>query len=145
MSAPFFVPFNFQPVSTAKGTGTYTCPAGKYALVTVTLSVEARGNPGAGTTYAYGSSDSSSQVFSVWVAAGQTVQGSLSNASATSASANQASTSATGTASYQVDGVTSGSVRASASAGHGNAVALTSSVTGTSSFHYYAQEFNQLT
>lgn len=33
MSAPFIVPFNFQPVSTSNKTASYTIPAGKYALV----------------------------------------------------------------------------------------------------------------
>ena len=35
MSAPFFLPFNFQPSSVAVKTGSYTIPAGKYARVTV--------------------------------------------------------------------------------------------------------------
>jgi len=35
MSAPFFLPFNFQPVSVSVKTGSYTIPAGKYARVTV--------------------------------------------------------------------------------------------------------------
>lgn len=39
MSAPFFVPFNFQPISIQRGSGTYTVPAGKYARVSVNLSV----------------------------------------------------------------------------------------------------------
>jgi len=33
MSAPFFVPFNFQPYSTTIKTTSYTIPAGYYALV----------------------------------------------------------------------------------------------------------------
>jgi hypothetical protein len=39
MAAPFFVPFNFQPISIQRGSGTYTVPAGKYARVTINLSV----------------------------------------------------------------------------------------------------------
>lgn len=36
MSAPYIIPFNFQPVSTvASSSGTYTVPAGKYAKVTI--------------------------------------------------------------------------------------------------------------
>ena len=37
MSAPFFLPFNFQPSSVAVKTGSYTIPAGKYARVTATI------------------------------------------------------------------------------------------------------------
>jgi hypothetical protein len=33
MSAPFIIPFNFQPVSTSVKTASYTIPAGKYARV----------------------------------------------------------------------------------------------------------------
>jgi hypothetical protein len=35
MSAPFIVPFNFQPVSVSVKTASYTIPAGKYARVVV--------------------------------------------------------------------------------------------------------------
>jgi outer membrane lipoprotein SlyB len=35
MSAPFIVPFNFQPVSVSVKTGSYTIPSGKYARVYV--------------------------------------------------------------------------------------------------------------
>jgi len=39
MSAPFVIPFNFQPSSSSRGTtASYTVPAGKYALVTITIS-----------------------------------------------------------------------------------------------------------
>ena len=38
MSAPFLIPFNFQPINTVVGSsGTYTVPANKYAYATVTL------------------------------------------------------------------------------------------------------------
>lgn len=37
MSAPFIVPFNFQPVSVSVKTASYTIPAGKYARVLVNL------------------------------------------------------------------------------------------------------------
>lgn len=33
MSAPFIVPFNFQPVSTTIKTASFTVPAGKYGLI----------------------------------------------------------------------------------------------------------------
>jgi hypothetical protein len=35
MSAPFIIPFNFQPVSVAVKTASYTIPAGQYARVVV--------------------------------------------------------------------------------------------------------------
>jgi hypothetical protein len=37
MSAPFIVPFNFQPDSVSVITSSYTIPAGKYARVVVNL------------------------------------------------------------------------------------------------------------
>ena len=37
MTAPFVIPFNFQPESVSVETGSYTVPAGKYARVTVNL------------------------------------------------------------------------------------------------------------
>jgi len=37
MSAPFVIPFNFQPESVSVRTGSYTIPAGKYAFVTVNV------------------------------------------------------------------------------------------------------------
>lgn len=40
MSAPYIIPFNFQPVSTvASSSGTYTVPAGKYARVTISNAI----------------------------------------------------------------------------------------------------------
>jgi hypothetical protein len=33
MSAPFFIPFNFQPASVSVKTASYTIPAGRYAYV----------------------------------------------------------------------------------------------------------------
>lgn len=41
MSATIVVPFNHQPVSSASGDTTYTCPSGKYARVTCSVSVSA--------------------------------------------------------------------------------------------------------
>lgn len=37
MSAPYIVPFNFQPVAISVKTTSYTIPAGKYARVVVNL------------------------------------------------------------------------------------------------------------
>jgi hypothetical protein len=42
MSAPYIIPFNFQPVNTGISNSTYTVPAGKYARVVVNLSASAR-------------------------------------------------------------------------------------------------------
>lgn len=35
MAAPYIIPFNNQPVQTVASTGSYTVPAGKYALVNI--------------------------------------------------------------------------------------------------------------
>jgi hypothetical protein len=37
MTAPFVMPFNFQPTSVSVKTGSYTIPSGKYARVSVAL------------------------------------------------------------------------------------------------------------
>jgi hypothetical protein len=39
MSAPYIIPFNFQPVSTVVGTtASYTVPSGKFAIIDVSIS-----------------------------------------------------------------------------------------------------------
>lgn len=37
MSAPFIIPFNFQPESISVKTASYTVPAGKYAYITANV------------------------------------------------------------------------------------------------------------
>lgn len=142
-------PFNNQPISSQTGTGTYTCPVGKYARVTVTLSAAAVGVPSfAGSpssNIGNGSSDSSSAVFDIWVKSGDTVSGTLSNASASTASATAGFTSGTTTASYSVNSNVAGTIRATASVAHNSNAAAVSTVTGSSSFHYHAQEYNEIT
>lgn len=40
MSAPYIIPFNFEPASTvASSSGTYTVPAGKYARLTISNAI----------------------------------------------------------------------------------------------------------
>lgn len=52
MSAPFFLPFNFQPASSTVKTGDFTIPSGKYGLI-VNLGI-----PVTGTAYAPGTNNS---------------------------------------------------------------------------------------
>lgn len=83
MSAPFIIPFNFQPVNS--GTiynGTYTVPANKYARVVVTLSASARIFstslvPDGGESIAI-SNSSDSLSLEVWARAGEVFSASVS-------------------------------------------------------------------
>ena len=74
----FLIPFNHQPANTTFGnTGApYTCPAGKYARVTATLSVaQANASYGLDTGSAYGVGNGTGQVavISVWIKSGDAV------------------------------------------------------------------------
>jgi hypothetical protein len=158
MSAPFFVPFNFQPASTAKGTGTYTCPAGKYALVTISVSGSAYPNSTL-TEHALAASSSQgsesfNETLNIWVRSGETVSASLSNASATQSSSGiftgwlRALSQTTATINHSSSPIAVFRATGYQDAYDSNSTSgnnVTVSVAGNSSFHYYAQEFNELT
>lgn len=51
MSAPYIIPFNFQPVNTVVGTSaSYTVPAGKYAIAKINISASTWLNGFGGTS-----------------------------------------------------------------------------------------------
>lgn len=152
MGAPIVVPFNNQPISTQKGTGTYTCPAGKYARVTVSVSGRAYVSALAGGASMQDMAISSGQFsesFDIWVSPGDTVSGTLSGASGgpSSSAANTgcviASSATTVTVSHNATAIAQ--FRANVTAGfsdNSGAVACSMTFAGESSFHFFAQEYN---
>lgn len=81
-----FIPFNHQPVSVGRSTGTYTVPSGKYARVTVSAYVSARtsaNSSGSGFTISSYNThgDTHNEVFHYWLSAGDSITFSGSSAS----------------------------------------------------------------
>lgn len=154
MSAPIILPFNNQPVSTQKGTGTYTCPAGKYARVRVTIRARATARvsslaSASATTPATQETNVANESFEVWVGPGDTIAATLSNASGTQAvaanialairlSTTTVTVNHNGTAIAIIEATAGTQVATSA----GGSATLES--TGSSSFHFFAQEYNIL-
>jgi hypothetical protein len=154
MASPIILPFNNQPVSTQKGTGTYTCPAGKYARVTVNVRARATASLTAAaslnaTTPGTHETNVANESFDIWVGPGDTVSATLSNASGTQAVGSNISL-ATRTAATTVTvnhnaaaiGIIEAVASCQVSTGAGGSATLTSS--GSSSFHFFAQEYNIL-
>jgi hypothetical protein len=68
MSAPFIIPFNFQPVTTSVKTSSYTVPAGKYAKVVpsradFTINGSSLSSSESATVVASGSSATTFQIY----------------------------------------------------------------------------------
>jgi len=154
MSAPFIIPFNMQPVSHQTGTGTYTCPAGKYAKVTVFIRGTATGVIGNGGAVDYLdmpiiTSDSFNSVFDVWVKSGDTIAATLTNPSTVGNTGavligQHEYITAQVNASVAHNGTTIGTFAAKASCGckYKTIASNILSISGTSGFNYFAQEFN---
>lgn len=90
MSAPFFIPFNFQPVNTGRSSTTYTVPAGFYAQVQINLAAYANATlantdvQGLFTPINYNSdSESDSRNISLFLKAGDVITFNSSVASGT--------------------------------------------------------------
>lgn len=160
MASNLIVPPTLQPVSTQKGTGTYTCPTGKWAIVSITASVASIASVTAtgtvNTTNVLSnsalSSGQDSTSFQIYVDEGDTVASLASLAAATNsysgASSGTARTSGTTTLTIQHGGTAIGIIRAVGSAAH--TINQTSGITtvevnGSSSFHWFAQEYNIIT
>ena len=155
MASIVSIPFNFQPASTQKGTGTYTCPAGKYALVTVTTS----GSAYPSSTSAANADGVASVVAndfnistSYWVSAGDTISATLVNASGTQTTGmtfvGTALFGAQTTSTINHNGSPVGIYRARCTFSlydAGGAASYDVTFSGSSSFYFFAQEFNQIT
>lgn len=146
-----FIPFNHQPVSTSRGTGTFTCGAGKYARVRVQISGTAYASNiatnGSSTFGGGGSSDSFNYSFEIWVKSGDTVAFSAASAASASTGAVAAGTVTDSTyieVHYNGNVIAVGECAAFAyhnlSAGTGS-----SSVSGNLNYIWYAEEYNELT
>lgn len=149
MAAPYIIPFNFQPVSTSSGSGTYTVPAGKYARITVTLNASVFMSSGSATTIgnfpSQGSSISDSVVIDVWAKAGDAISFTSSVPSSTSAAGTPSAVgfvSGTCTSSANLNGVAFGRARASTTLTSSNSASSTVTVTGSVDALYYAEEYN---
>jgi hypothetical protein len=165
MASKLIIPFDNKPVSTAQGTsGTYTVPANKYALVTISVSGYAGGtadgyiNSSIGATAAVATSsateDSFNQTVSLWLVAGDTVTCTISAASDSYSTASSAayfvrdSCSGVTTATITVKGATYMVFNAFATASSScsssssdNYKTVVGAVTGAGNWGYFAQEY----
>jgi len=150
MSADLFNPFNHQPISTQRGSGTYTCPAGKYARVVITLAGYALGIPGTATVnpiHIAATSSSFNETVDIWVKAGDVITFSLVAAGSSTGAVAAGSVNGTSTASALYNGTSFAKFIAGAAATHAvqSAGTSTSDVTGASEVNWYAAEYNVLT
>lgn len=153
MSSSHVIPFDHKPVSIQVGSGTYTCPTGKYARVTINLSGYAQSLftcTGSGISTLDLQNGMVNHSFDVWVNAADTIAATLSNASGTTNCPVTAITSAAGETTITVNrsGTTIGVFRAHTQANvynsqNTNAGTITRS--GSSSFNWVAEEFNVIT
>lgn len=149
MSAPFFVPFNFQPTSIQRGSGTYTVPAGKYARVTISVTGEAYGIISAPyPSENVVSNGSFCESVDIFLKSGDVLTVSQSNASATGSTAPTSSATAITTVNLSINSTifavfTCRGYAYSVTSGSPNNA--TSSVSGSSSVNWIAQEFNEIT
>lgn len=152
MAAPFIIPFDNNQTSDDFGNPgrTYTCPAGKYARVTVTLSAIATGNITAASAVAndaFGTSNNSNATsFEIWVTAAQVVSVTTVEASNTNTGTGPAfrNAAATTTSSCLVDSNLVGEINASAKAFHqgGGAGTTTVIVDGSGAANFHVAEYN---
>lgn len=150
MGSPIVVPFNNQPVSTQKGTGTYTCPAGKYARVQISVSGTARtlvtgSRPNAASQGDLDlTCDSFNESFDIWVGPGDTISASLSNPSGSTNVAAGSIQSAASEASATINhnGSPIATFRAVTQGTVGSNSATSFARSGSTSFHFFAQEYN---
>jgi hypothetical protein len=101
MGNAFVFPFNYRPSARKFGdTGTsYTCPSGKYAMITATLYVSAYGQINAASGVTHVTTDSNAVVVNFWVDDGDVVTATVNTTGASdSASTGPIALSASGIA-----------------------------------------------
>lgn len=142
-----FIPFNHQPVSTSRGTGTFTCGSGKYARVRIQVSGAAYGVAAvdAASAASYSTSDSFCDSFDVWVNDGDTISFSTSVASATTGSVTSGTASGNSSVTVNYNGSAIAAYRCYAAAGHSVGSPATSTINGSADAYWYAEEYNELT
>jgi hypothetical protein len=155
MSSPIVVPFNFRPVSIQRGTANYTCPAGKYAKVTINTSGAAFGSR-SGVFFISPDSthhrviDSFNKTVQIWVNSGDVISNALSNANSSVSSNNTSSIrmatgETTSTINYNGNPIAIFRARGGDIAGGRSTEGfIEANVSGNSSYHFYAEEYNQI-
>lgn len=154
------IPFNYDPVENKETTTSYTVPAGKYALVTATLSVSATGkvenNVGVGITpdsKMAVSSDSNSVSVTLKLLEGAVLTKSESPASASDTSSTTDTrwvfAEDTSNASLLVDAVEVSEIDCSAFAGcfdneSTSNANVKATITGTAKVHWHIAEYNSI-
>jgi len=147
MSAPYIIPFNFQPTNIVAGTtAAYTVPSGFYAIVKVSMTATAHASHpevGAGASGSQVSTDSSEKCFELILMDGDQITSSLSNASgtfATGASATEMA-SATTTATVSVNATAIAVCKAVVGATANTSASTTITFSGESHVGYVAAEY----
>lgn len=157
------IPFNYDPVDNLETSASYTVPAGKYAIISATLSVSAYGNvfeSGAGGAGALGnlapsiSATANSTTIELKLKAGSIVTKSETPASSSSSSNGNSTgviyTSATSNCKLLVDGVEVSEIDCGAFAwgydsSSSSEVNVTAQVVGTAKVHWSIAEYNSIT
>lgn len=140
MSSPYIMPFNNMPANTGAGSTTYTVPAGKYARVTI--SIEAAFNIElTSQQITYPTISCQSQIFTVWMRAGDVLSGSLTGATAGTVSANSHFSRSSG-ANALINSSVIGTTVAIFNGYNTGGSTATVSVTNRNNFFYWYEEFN---
>jgi hypothetical protein len=147
MASPYIIPFNHQPVSSAAiSGGSYTCPAGKYARVVLTLSASARGTCNTLSVISNSTTSGLSSTQEFWLRAGQTITTSTTIASGSATPSSNTSSlllSSDSIASATIGGVQVAKIMAPATIQVTSAVASTTlTMTGAASADFYYEEYN---
>jgi hypothetical protein len=152
MSAPYIIPFNFQPVNSGTiNNASYTVPAGKYARVIATVQASARASrtmtavPNSYIHSGYGGTDS--KTVELWLRAGEVVTTTTTVASGTASNTinTPASVVSASTAMLSVGGVGTCLVNVPAldtTAATAVAGQSTSTLGGQATVIYRYEEFN---
>ena len=142
-----FVPFNHRPVANSTGSGASTCPAGKYARVTVNLATTNVASCGvvSSTVSMTASGEANTLTTEIWIRETDEIDFTVSSGSSTTGSVNFGFCSGTQASNARFNGDTFATCRAVASAGHVGTATATSTTTGSSDNVWYAEEYNVLT
>lgn len=150
MSAPYIIPFNFQPVNTGASTSGYTVPAGKYARVTISLqteiSVSTTANPsGAPSTDSLFTTGQDSSIATFWLKTGDVVSmtSTSGSGSITIGSGSQVQRSSC-YAAASINGTTVLTSRSVSSAMFQATAGYTAAFSGSPSTGLFYEEFNQI-
>ena len=142
-----FIPFNHDPTANDYGNTSrnYTPAVGKYAIVTITLSVSAFGlaaDVDQNDSVAWATTSSDSAVITVRLDTGEQITSTATSASSTTGVVSSGNTSSHSVATVSVGGNKVSEIRAYASAGHRTTTTDTSTVSGFATVNYSISEYN---